>query len=161
MTQEELATRIGRSRPVISNTIRLLKLPIPVQRRVAAGVLSAGHARALLSLESLDDQEELAARVVAEGLSVRGTEEAVVLMAGRTTKRKRAAPKKLVMPSLAALASRLSDTFDTRVRVELGRQKGRVIVEFATVDDLERIVAIMAPSATEQRATGSAPQEVV
>ena len=159
VTQEELATRIGRSRPVISNTIRLLKLPVPVQRRVAAGVLSAGHARALLSLETADDQEELATRVVAEGLSVRGTEEAVVLMAGRTAKPKRATPKKLVMPSLAKLATTLSDTFDTRVRVELGKQKGRVIVEFATVDDLERIVGIMAPAALTQRRNGSPTAE--
>lgn len=156
VTQEELASKIGRSRPVISNTIRLLKLPVPVQRRVAAGVLSAGHARALLSLDDPDDQEELATRVVAEGLSVRGTEEAVVLMAGRTAKPKRATPKKLVMPGLAKLANALSDTFDTRVKVELGRQKGRVIVEFATVDDLERIIAIMAPDALDKRRNGGA-----
>ena len=97
--------------------------------------------------------------MVAEGLSVRGTEEAVVLMAGRTTKSKRAAPKKLVMPSLAALAVTLSDTFDTRVRVELGRQKGRVIVEFATVDDLERIVAMMVPGASEKQRDDSAAPE--
>lgn len=159
VTQEELASRIGRSRPVISNTIRLLKLPVPVQRRVAAGVLSAGHARALLSLEHPDDQEELATRVVAEGLSVRGTEEAVVLMVGRTAKPKRATPKKLVMPGLTKLANALSDTFDTRVKVELGRQKGRVIVEFATVDDLERIVAIMAPDALEKRQSDNARQD--
>lgn len=150
VTQEELATKIGRSRPVISNTIRLLKLPLAVQRRVAAGVLSAGHARALLSLDDPSDQEELATRVVAEGLSVRGTEEAVVLMVGRTIRPKRVTPKKLMMPSLALLADSLSDTFDTRVRVELGRQKGRMIVEFATVDDLERIVGIMAPAALEK-----------
>ncbi|MET3808109.1 ParB family chromosome partitioning protein [Nakamurella sp. UYEF19] len=159
VTQEELAKRIGRSRPVISNTIRLLRLPVPVQRRVAAGVLSAGHARALLSLELPEEQEELATRVVAAGLSVRGTEEAVVLMAGRTTKPKRATPKKLVMPSLTALASSLSDTFDTRVRVELGRQKGRVIVEFATVADLERIIGIMAPAALEKRRNGGHPRD--
>ncbi len=156
VTQDELATRIGRSRPVISNTIRLLKLPVPVQRRVAAGVLSAGHARALLSLDDPDDQEELATRVVAEGLSVRGTEEAVVLMAGRTTRSRRSSAKKLEMPSLTALAGSLSDTFDTRVRVELGRQKGRMIVEFATVDDLERIVGIMAPTALDRSRTALA-----
>jgi ParB family chromosome partitioning protein len=159
VTQEELAVRIGRSRPVISNTIRLLKLPVPVQRRVAAGVLSAGHARALLSLEDPDEQEELATRVVAEGLSVRGTEEAVVLMAGRKVRTKRATPKKLVMPSLTALAGSLSDAFDTRVRVELGRQKGRIVVEFATVDDLERIVGIMAPAALERRRNGGSISE--
>lgn len=151
VTQEELAVRIGRSRPVISNTIRLLRLPLPVQRRVAAGVLSAGHARALLSLPDPSDQEELATRVVAEGLSVRGTEEAVILMAGRSMRPKRSVGKKTVMPDLTALAGRLSDTFDTRVRVELGRQKGRVIVEFATVDDLERIVGIMAPETLNAR----------
>lgn len=149
VTQEELAVRIGRSRPVISNTIRLLRLPVAVQRRVAAGVLSAGHARALLSLDEPGDQEELATRVIAEGLSVRGTEEAVVLMARRTIKPKRVVSKKMTMPSLTALADDLSDTFDTRVRVELGRQKGRIIVEFATVDDLERIVEIMAPEASK------------
>lgn len=149
VTQEELAVRIGRSRPVISNTIRLLRLPVAVQRRVAAGVLSAGHARALLSLDEPGDQEELATRVIAEGLSVRGTEEAVVLMGRRTIKPKRVVSKKMIAPSLTALADDLSDTFDTRVRVELGRQKGRVIVEFATVDDLERIVEMMAPEASK------------
>lgn len=149
VTQEELAVRIGRSRPVISNTIRLLRLPVAVQRRVAAGVLSAGHARALLSLDEPGDQEDLATRIIAEGLSVRGTEEAVVLMGRRTIKPKRVVSKKMIVPSLTALADDLSDTFDTRVRVELGRQKGRVIVEFATVDDLERIVEMMAPEASK------------
>lgn len=156
VTQDELAKRIGRSRPVISNTIRLLKLSVPVQRRVAAGVLSAGHARALLSLEDPDEQEELATRVVAEGLSVRGTEEAVVLMAGRTAKPRRATPRKTVLPGLVRLATALSDTFDTRVKVELGRQKGRVVVEFATVDDLQRIIAIMAPAAFNKGLDGLA-----
>ncbi len=156
VTHDELAARLGRSRPVISNTIRLLKLPVPVQRRVAAGVLSAGHARALLSLEDPGEQEELATRVVAEGLSVRGTEEAVVLMAGRTVRSRRSTPRKPSTPSLEALAVRLSDAFDTRVRVELGRQKGRIVVEFATVDDLERIVDIMAPSARLHRTTDNA-----
>jgi ParB family chromosome partitioning protein len=147
VTQDELAARLGRSRPVISNTIRLLRLPVAVQRRVAAGVLSAGHARALLSLDDANDQEELATRVVAEGLSVRGTEEAVLLMAGRTVRSRRASPKRMELPSLTELAGTLSDTFDTRVRVELGRQKGRMVVEFASVDDLERIVGLMAPEA--------------
>lgn len=145
VTQEELATRLGRSRPVISNTIRLLKLPVVVQRRVAAGVLSAGHARALLSLDSADAQEDLAARIVAEGLSVRGTEEAVVLMAGAKPKAKRPAPRKLIAPGLNSLAEKLADTFDTRVKVELGRKKGQVVIEFATVDDLNRIIGLMAP----------------
>jgi ParB family chromosome partitioning protein len=147
VTQEELATRLGRSRPVISNTIRLLRLPVPVQRRVAAGVLSAGHARALLSLPDPDDQEQLAARIVAEGLSVRGAEEAVTLIAGKSAPRRRNAAVKRVMPGLEDLAVTLSDTFDTRVRLELGRTKGRIVVEFATQEDLRRIMTIMAPHA--------------
>ncbi|GGL97330.1 ParB/RepB/Spo0J family partition protein [Nakamurella endophytica] len=147
VTHDELATRLGRSRPVISNTIRLLKLPVAVQRRVAAGVLSAGHARALLSLDDADQQEELAARVVAEGLSVRGTEEAVVLLSTATPRRRRTVPRRNAPPGLDGLAGRLSDVFDTRVRVELGRAKGRMILEFATVEDLHRIVAVMAPAA--------------
>ena len=157
VTQEELASRIGRSRPVISNTIRLLKLPIAVQRRVAAGVLSAGHARALLALNDPEDQEQLAARIVAEGLSVRGTEEAVTLIIGRSTPRRRATPPKRTIPGLENLAGALSDAFDTRVRLELGRTKGRIVVEFATQDDLRRLVAVMAPSAIDaagRRATG-------
>ncbi len=147
VTQEELASRLGRSRPVISNTIRLLRLPVPVQRRVAAGVLSAGHARALLALPDPDDQEQLAARIVAEGLSVRGAEEAVTLLAGRPAPRRRAASTKKVIPGLDDLAVTLSDTFDTRVKLELGRTKGRIVVEFATHEDLRRIVTVMAPHA--------------
>ena len=147
VTQEELASRLGRSRPVISNTIRLLRLPVPVQRRVAAGVLSAGHARALLSLPDPDDQEQLAVRIVAEGLSVRGAEEAVTLIAGRATPRRRGSTTKRVIPGLEDLAVTLSDTFDTRVRLELGRTKGRIVVEFATQEDLKRIMTIMAPQA--------------
>jgi len=147
VTQEELASRLGRSRPVISNTIRLLRLPVPVQRRVAAGVLSAGHARALLSLPDPDDQEQLAARIVAEGLSVRGAEEAVTLIAGKAVPRRRTATAKRVIPGLEDVAVTLSDTFDTRVRLELGRTKGRIVVEFATQEDLKRIMTIMAPQA--------------
>jgi ParB family transcriptional regulator, chromosome partitioning protein len=147
VTQEELASRLGRSRPVISNTIRLLRLPVPVQRRVAAGVLSAGHARALLSLPDAEDQEQLAARIVAEGLSVRGAEEAVTMLAGRGTPRRRTTQAKRVIPGLEDLAVTLSDTFDTRVRLELGRTKGRIVVEFATQEDLKRIMTIMAPHA--------------
>jgi ParB family chromosome partitioning protein len=147
-THEELARRIGRSRPQITNTIRLLNLPVPVQRRVAVGVLSAGHARALLSIEQPDAQEELAGRIVAEGLSVRATEELAALHArGHTEKartRKAAAPH-MVAPGLDDLADRLSDRFDTHVRVDLGRRKGKITVEFASVDDLERIVALIAP----------------
>jgi ParB family chromosome partitioning protein len=145
VTHEELAGRIGRSRPVISNMIRLLRLPIPVQRRVAAGVLSAGHARALLALEAgAGAQEELAARIVAEGLSVRATEEAVTL-ANRSGE-KPAAPKRrkpIQMPGLQDVAERLSSTYDTRVTVSLGKRKGKIVVEFGSVDDLQRIVELM------------------
>ena len=151
VTHDELATRLGRSRPVISNTIRLLKLPVVVQRRVAAGVLSAGHARALLALDDPGAQEELASRVVAEGLSVRGTEEAVLLMAGKTVRTRRSTGKRTVLPDLSELADRLSDVLDTRVRIELGRQKGRMTVEFASVDDLHRIIGTMAPDVSEAR----------
>jgi len=144
-THEELARRIGRSRPQISNTIRLLNLPSVVQRRVAAGVLSAGHARALLGLEDTDQQESLAQRIVAEGLSVRATEEVVALAISGEPARN-AAPKRRAKPhapALADLAERLSDRFDTRVKVDIGRSKGKITIEFATVDDLERIVGII------------------
>jgi ParB family chromosome partitioning protein len=144
-THEELARRIGRSRPQISNTIRLLNLPPQVQRRVAAGVLSAGHARALLSLEDAESQEELALRIVAEGLSVRATEELVALAQGADGGRKAPAKRrpKPHAPALSDLADRLSDRFDTRVKVDIGRSKGKITIEFATVDDLERIVGII------------------
>jgi len=143
VTQEELANRIGRSRPVVTNMIRLLKLPVAVQRRVAAGVLSAGHARALLSLDGgTEAQEQLAARIVAEGLSVRATEEAVTL-ANRGDGPKAPTPrrKQMVMPGLQDVAETLSDRLDTRVVVSLGKRKGKIVVEFGSVDDLERIVA--------------------
>ena len=148
VTHEQLASRIGRSRPVVTNTIRLLRLPVAVQRRLAAGVLSAGHARALLSLEEAGAQEELAGRIVAEGMSVRATEETVTLArsapgAGGSA---RPAPRRpLHAPGLQGLAERLSDGFDTRVKIDLGRRKGRIVIEFGSVDDLERIVALMAP----------------
>ncbi len=148
-THEELAHRIGRSRSQVTNTIRLLNLPVPVQRRVAAGVLSAGHARALLALDDSAAQEALATRIVAEGLSVRAVEELVALAAGDTTKAKtRATPRspRVTAPALTDLADRLSDTFDTRVKVELGRRKGKIVVEFGSVDDLERIIGLMAPA---------------
>jgi ParB family transcriptional regulator, chromosome partitioning protein len=142
-TQEELANRIKRSRPQISNTIRLLKLPPTVQRRVAAGVLSAGHAKALLAIEDPDGQERLAQRVVAEGLSVRAVEELVTLgdHGERASRQRR--QSRIVAPKAKDLADRLSDHFETRVKVELGRAKGKIIIEFATVDDLERIVALI------------------
>jgi ParB family chromosome partitioning protein len=146
VTHEELAVRIGRSRPVITNMIRLMRLPIAVQRRVAAGVLSAGHARALLALEGgPEKQEALAARIVAEGLSVRATEEAVTLAnrddvqdAGPVQRR-----KPIQMPGLQDVAERLSSAFDTRVTVSLGKRKGKIVVEFGSVDDLQRIVDLM------------------
>jgi ParB family chromosome partitioning protein len=144
-THEELARRIGRSRPQISNTIRLLNLPAPVQRRVAAGVLSAGHARALLGLDDTNQQESLAIRIVSEGLSVRATEELVALTIADGPA-KPAAPKRRAKPhapALTDLAERLSDRFDTRVKVDIGRSKGKITIEFATVDDLERIVGII------------------
>lgn len=145
VTHDELAARIGRSRPVITNMIRLLRLPIAVQRRVAAGVLSAGHARALLALEAgAEAQEELAARIVAEGLSVRATEEAVTL-ANRSDTKTPPAPRRkpIQMPGLQDVAERLSSTYDTRVTVSLGKRKGKIVVEFGSVDDLQRIVDMM------------------
>lgn len=145
VTHEELASRIGRSRPVISNMIRLLRLPVPVQRRVAAGVLSAGHARALLGLEGdAEQQEELAARIIAEGLSVRATEEAVTL-ANRDGRKGPAAPRRkpIQMPGLQDVAEKLSQAYDTRVRVSLGKRKGKIVVEFGSVEDLQRIVDLM------------------
>jgi ParB family chromosome partitioning protein len=144
-THDELAGRIGRSRPQISNTLRLLRLPASVQRRVAAGVLSAGHARAVLGLDDPDAQERLAQRIVAEGLSVRSVEE-IVAVGGEAERQRPRRTKKPVAPKLEVLASRLSDRFETRVKVDLGRSKGRIIVEFGSIDDLERIVALMSPS---------------
>jgi ParB family chromosome partitioning protein len=156
VTHEELASRIGRSRPVITNTIRLLKLPIAVQRRVAAGVLSSGHARALLALEDAGQQEELASRIIAEGMSVRATEEAVVLLKSAAPPKPKAAPRKPIQaPGLQDVADRLSSTFDTRVKVELGKRKGKIVVEFGSVDDLERIVELMAKNGTNQTRDGS------
>jgi ParB family transcriptional regulator, chromosome partitioning protein len=146
-THEQLAQKIGRSRPHISNTLRLLNLPATVQKRVAAGVLSAGHARALLSLNDPEAQDKLAHRIVAEGLSVRAVEE-IVSLGNEDTKPKNRAPrpgKAPVAPGLNHLANRLSDIFETRVKVELGRHKGKIVVEFASLDDLERIVNAMTP----------------
>ncbi|RFD27247.1 chromosome partitioning protein ParB [Mycobacterium uberis] len=147
VTHDELASRIGRSRPLITNMIRLLKLPIPVQRRVAAGVLSAGHARALLSLEAGPEaQEELASRIVAEGLSVRATEEAVTLANHEAKKVVTSAPqrrKSIHMPGLQDITERLSNVFDTKVTVNLGKRKGKIVVEFGSVDDLQRIINVM------------------
>jgi ParB family chromosome partitioning protein len=144
-THDELAHKVGRSRPHISNTIRLLHLPPGVQRRVAVGVLSAGHARALLALDDPDAQDRLAHRIVAEGLSVRAVEEIVATGGDGAPKARRAAAKQPTAPGLTDLANRLSDAFDTRVKVELGRRKGKIVVEFASLQDLERIVTAMSP----------------
>jgi ParB family chromosome partitioning protein len=142
-THEELARRIGRSRPQISNTLRLLKLSPAVQRRVAAGVLSAGHARALLGIEDGGLQDRLAQRVVAEGISVRGLEE--IVSVGETERAQRVVRRRPTAPGLVDLADRLSDRFETRVKIDLGRAKGKISVEFATLEDLQRIVDIMDP----------------
>jgi ParB/RepB/Spo0J family partition protein len=146
-THEELAGRVGRSRPHITNTLRLLNLPPGVQRRVAAGVLTAGHARALLSLDSPEAQETLAARIIAEGLSVRAVEEIITLREEEPQQRqgRRAGGRKPVAPALKVLADRLSDRYETKVRVDLGRNKGKIVVEFASLEDLERIIKSMAP----------------
>jgi len=146
-TQEELATRLGRSRPQISNTLRLLNLPASVQRRVAAGVLSAGHARALLGLKDADAIEKLAARIVAEGLSVRSVEEIVSVGLGDKPKSNKTAKAKGVIsaPGLAELGERMSARLDTRVTLSVGQKRGKVTIEFATLEDLRRIVEIVDP----------------
>ena len=145
VTQAELAQRLGRSRPVITNMIRLLQLPVSVQRKVAAGVLSAGHARALLSLQTgADAQELLAARIVAEGLSVRATEEAVML-SNRGEEQKPKKPKDKPAPPafLTQAADRLADGLDTKVTVTMGKRKGKIVVEFGDREDFERIMSII------------------
>ncbi|MVO88871.1 ParB/RepB/Spo0J family partition protein [Streptomyces sp. p1417] len=147
-THDQLADRIGRSRPQVSNTLRLLKLSATVQRRVAAGVLSAGHARALLSVEDSEEQDRLAHRIVAEGLSVRAVEEIVTLMGSRPQSKPKAKGPRAgarLSPALSGLANRLSDRFETRVRVDLGQKKGKIVVDFASLEDLERILSTLAP----------------
>ncbi|MDT0301989.1 ParB/RepB/Spo0J family partition protein [Streptomonospora wellingtoniae] len=151
-THDELAKRIGRSRPHITNTLRLLNLSPSVQRRVAAGVLSAGHARALLSVEDSETQDRLARRIVEEGLSVRALEEVITL--GETDE-KRPAPRRSPArsgpnPEMEEWSRRLSDVFETRVKINQGRNKGKIVVEFATREDLERIIAAMAPGSTQE-----------
>jgi len=146
-THEQLAQKVGRSRPHISNTLRLLNLPPTVQKRVAAGVISAGHARALLSLDSAMAQERLAQRIVAEGLSVRSVEEIVAIREDEPEKKtRRPATARPVSASVRYIADRLSNDFETRVKVEVGTKgKGKIIVEFGSMDDLERIVKAMSP----------------
>jgi len=141
-THDELAIKIGKSRPAITNTLRLLNLPASVQRKVAAGILSAGHARALLALTDGAEIEKLANRIVAEGLSVRAIEEIVAMTAG---KEKNAPTKsaKTVSPRLKEIENGLADKLDTRVSVELGLAKGKITIEFADLEDLERIHKII------------------
>lgn len=141
-THDELADRLGKSRPAITNTMRLLNLPASVQRRVAAGVLSAGHARALLSLTDEKEIEALANRIVAEGLTVRAVEE---IVSSGAAKLKSGSVKrgKILAPRLKEISDQLSDTLDTRVSVELGKQKGKIVIEFATMEDLERITKLI------------------
>lgn len=141
-TQEELAGRIKRSRPQISNTIRLLKLPAPVQRRIAAGVLSAGHARALLALNDQADQERLAQRIVAEGLSVRAVEE-IVAVGTKSRAQQRTSQPRTINPRAAELGERLTDILDTRVNVAMGRHRGKITIDFASEDDLGRILNVL------------------
>ena len=141
-THDELAMKIGKSRPVITNTLRLLNLPAGVQRRVAVGILSAGHARALLTLENDGEIEKLASRIVAEGLSVRAVEE---IVAGFKPQNRSAKfrPGRILSPRIKEIGDQLSDQLDTRVRVELGQKKGKIVIEFATVEDLERITKLI------------------
>jgi ParB family chromosome partitioning protein len=147
-THEQLAQKVGRSRPHITNTLRLLTLPPSVQKRVAARVISAGHARALLGLHDPEAQERVALRIVAEGLSVRDVEEIVKVWNEEPSKpTRKPSANKPVAPALGHLAERLSDHFDTRVKVQLGRNKGKIVVEFDNIGDLERIVKTMAPEA--------------
>jgi ParB family chromosome partitioning protein len=142
-TQDELAIKIGRSRPQISNTLRLLKLPTNVQKRVAAGVLSAGHAKALLGLSDSTAIEQLANKIVAEGLSVRATEELVSLgftPEAEATKRK---TPNIKAPGLKDLSQRLEDVLDTRVNIQMGKNKGKIVIEFATMEDLRRVIEVI------------------
>ncbi|MET3919392.1 ParB/RepB/Spo0J family partition protein [Arthrobacter sp. UYEF20] len=148
-THEQLADRIGRSRPQVSNTLRLLKLPPLVQRRVAASVISAGHARALLALPDAAAMERLAQKIVSEGMSVRATEEAVTLYQSPAANAKNNIPRPGARHErLDYLASSLSDRLDTNVKISLGARKGRVSIEFASVEDLNRIMDVLTPGAS-------------
>ena len=142
-TQEELAKRIARSRPQIANTLRLLKLPPSVQKKVAAQVITAGHARALLSLSTAEEMERLAERIVAEGLSVRTTEEIVRLGKAKATPRPRARQQRPLSALGESVVSALSDAYDTRVTITEGRKKGRIVIEFAGSEDLQRIADLI------------------
>ena len=137
-THDELAVKLSKSRPAITNTMRLLNLPPSVQRKVAARIISAGHARALLSLTDEKEIENLANRIVAEGLTVRAVEEIVATGAAKV-KGGSVRSGKIIAPKLKEISDQLSDHLDTRVNVELGKQKGKIVIEFATIEDLERI----------------------
>ena len=141
-THDELAVKLSKSRPAITNTMRLLNLPPSVQRKVAAGVISAGHARALLSLTDEREIENLANRIVAEGLTVRAVEEIVATGAAKV-KGGSVRSGKIIAPKLKEISDQLSDHLDTRVNVELGKQKGKIVIEFATIEDLERISKVI------------------
>jgi len=141
-THDELAVKLSKSRPVITNTMRLLNLPVSVQRRVAAAVISAGHARALLSLTDEKEIENLANRIVAEGLTVRAVEE-IVASGGAKVKAGSVRSGKILAPKLKQISDDLADHLDTRVSVELGKKKGKIIIEFATIEDLERISKVI------------------
>lgn len=140
-THEELATKLGKSRPLISNTIRLLNLPPSVQRRVAAGTISAGHARALLGLADQYEIEKLANRIVAEGLSVRAVEEIISL--GSKSKTTTTKNKRTTSPEIKELGVRLSDALDTRVNIEMTQKRGKIVIEFGSLEDLHRIIEII------------------
>ena len=141
-THDELAVKLSKSRPVITNTMRLLNLPVSVQRRVAAAVISAGHARALLSLTDEKEIENLANRIVAEGLTVRAIEE-IVASGGAKVKAGSVRSGKILAPKLKQISDDLADHLDTRVNVELGKKKGKIVIEFATIEDLERISKVI------------------
>jgi ParB family chromosome partitioning protein len=144
MTHDDLARRVGRSRPHITNTLRLLRLSPAVQRRVASGVLTAGHARALVPVDDPERQDRLAARVVAEGLSVRGLEEAVAIDdSGSDRASTRRPASRPYAPGLSEIADRLADRLETRCRVQLGSRRGKISIEFASLDDLRRILSII------------------
>lgn len=142
-TQEELAQRLGRSRPQVTNMLRLLRLPIAVQRKVAAGVISAGHARALLSLDNPAAMERLAERIVSEGISVRSTEEIVSVGAADSSKPRNNKPRSGLPAAAAAVMERLADRLDTRVKVEGSAKRGRIVIEYATIEDLRRITDLI------------------
>jgi len=141
-THDELAIKVGKSRPTITNTLRLLNLPPSVQRKVAVGVLSAGHARALLSLVNSAEIENLANRIVSEGLSVRAVEEIVAMSDGKV-KGEKVKRHTTQNPHLKELGDQLGNKFDTRVVIELGRQRGKITIEFADEEDLARITKLL------------------